>query len=69
MDFVQFFFMCDITSLHAVKCSFYNTQKNIFLVQKYSDETQIIQDLIHFGHTPDMEWLIHYPKKGILVQF
>ena len=36
------------------------------LVKKYSHETQIIQHLTHFGPTPDMEWLIHYQKKGIL---
>ena len=58
-----------ITSLHVLKCSFHNTQKSeylLYFIQKYSHETQIIQHLTNFGPTPDMEWLIHYSKKGIL---
>ena len=58
-----------ITSLHAVKYSFHNTQKYeylLYLVQKYSHDTQIIQHCTHLGPTPDMEWLILYPQKGIL---
>ena len=56
-----------ITSLHALKYSFTIPRtKNIYfcLVQKYSHETQIIQHLTYFSPTHDMQWLIHYPKKG-----
>ena len=58
-----------IKSLHALKYFFYNTQKLEYLlnlVQNYSHETEIIRHLTHFGPTPDIEWLIHYPKMGIL---
>ena len=55
-------------SLHALKYSLQYPEIRIFtyLVQKYSHEMQITQHLTHFGPTPDMEWLAHYPKKGIL---
>ena len=57
-----------IKSLDALKYSFYDTQKQEYLlklVQKYSHETQIIQHLTHFEPTPDIEWLSHHPKMGI----
>ena len=78
MPFIQYlFFMYDlhlllgncIKSLHTLKYSFYNAQKYEYLlnlVQKYSHETQIIQHLTQFGPITEIEWLIHYPKLGIL---
>ena len=48
-----------IKSLDALKYSFYNIQKQEYLlnfVQKYSHETQIIQHLTYFGPTLDIEW-------------
>ena len=30
---------------------------------KCSHETKIIQDLTHYGPTPDIQWLIHYYQK------
>ena len=77
MHFIQYLFFyvhlqlllgnCN-TITHSIKYSFHNTQKweyLLYFVQKYSHKTQKSQHLTHFGPTPDMEWLIHYPKKGI----
>ena len=57
-----------ITSLHVLKYSLQYSEVRIFtlLSPKISHETQIIQHLTHFEPTPDIKWLIHYPKKGIL---
>ena len=58
-----------IKSVDALKDSFYNIQKQEYLlnlVQKYFHETQIIQHLTHFEPIPDIKWLIHHPKMGIL---
>ena len=81
MAFIQYFFFmyglhsllgnC-IKSLQALKYSFLQyPEVRIFtqLGPKILPFNSIIQHLTHFGPTPDMEWLIIYPKKRILESF